>query len=89
MPQLKENLVNSEDDLHAESLWWFAPPDIEGYDPLLYAAANAIGPKQLMEDAARESACRSYSRNLLKMHGISPVIFDLYILLKKLLAASY
>ncbi|MBC8440607.1 MAG: ParB N-terminal domain-containing protein [Deltaproteobacteria bacterium] len=37
--------------------------DLEGNDPLLYAAAKAIGPKQLTEDEARDTARRAYSGN--------------------------
>ena len=37
--------------------------DLDGNDPLLYAAAKAIGPKQLTEDEARDTARRAYSRN--------------------------
>jgi DNA-binding CsgD family transcriptional regulator len=34
-------------------------------DPLLYAAAKAIGPKQLTEEEARDTARRAYTRNTL------------------------
>ena len=37
--------------------------DLDGNDPLLYAATKAIGPKQLTEDEARDTARRAYSRN--------------------------
>jgi hypothetical protein len=37
--------------------------DLAGNDPLLYAAKKAIGPKQLTEDEARDTARRAYSRN--------------------------
>ena len=37
--------------------------DLEGNDPLLYAATKAIGPKQLTEDEARDTARRAYSRD--------------------------
>ena len=37
--------------------------DLEGTDPLLYAAKKAIGPKQLTEDEARDTARRAYSKN--------------------------
>ncbi len=37
--------------------------DLDGTDPLLYAAKKAIGPKQLTEDEARDTARRAYSRN--------------------------
>ncbi|MBC8438376.1 MAG: hypothetical protein H8D87_01645 [Deltaproteobacteria bacterium] len=30
--------------------------DLDGNDPLLYAATKAIGPKQLTEDEARDTA---------------------------------
>ena len=35
----------------------------DGNDPLLYAATKAIGPKQLTEDEARDTARRAYSGN--------------------------
>ena len=37
--------------------------DLDGTDPLLYAAAKAIGPKQLTEDEAKDTARRAYSGN--------------------------
>ena len=37
--------------------------DLDGNDPLLYAAAKAIGPKQLTEDEARDTARRAYTGN--------------------------
>lgn len=37
--------------------------DLEGTDPLLYAAKKAIGPKQLTEDEARDTARRAYNKN--------------------------
>ena len=37
--------------------------DLDGNDPLLYAATKAIGPKQLTEDEARDTARRAYSRD--------------------------
>ena len=37
--------------------------DLEGTDPLLYAAKKAIGPKQLTEDEARDTARRAYKKN--------------------------
>ena len=37
--------------------------DLEGNDPLLYAAKKAIGPRQLTEDEARETARRAYTGN--------------------------
>jgi len=37
--------------------------DLEGTDPLLYAAKKAIGPKQLTEDEARDTALRAYTKN--------------------------
>ena len=37
--------------------------DLDGTDPLLYAAQKAIGPKQLTEDEARDTARRAYSKN--------------------------
>ncbi|MEA3416012.1 MAG: DNA methyltransferase [Thermodesulfobacteriota bacterium] len=37
--------------------------DLDGTDPLLYAAKKAIGPRQLTEDEARETARRAYARN--------------------------
>ena len=37
--------------------------DLEGTDPLLYAAQKAIGPKQLTEDEARDTARRAYTKN--------------------------
>ncbi len=36
--------------------------DLDGIDPLLYAAKKAIGPKQLTEDEARDTARRAYTR---------------------------
>ena len=37
--------------------------NLDGTDPLLYAAKKAIGPKQLTEDEARDTARRAYARN--------------------------
>ena len=37
--------------------------NLDGRDPLLYAARKAIGPRQLTEDEARETARRAYSKN--------------------------
>ena len=37
--------------------------DLKGTDPLLYAAKKAIGPKQLTEDEARDTARRVYNKN--------------------------
>ncbi|MBT4874501.1 MAG: ParB N-terminal domain-containing protein, partial [Desulfobacula sp.] len=37
--------------------------NLDGNDPLLYAAAKAIGPKQLTEDEAKDTARRAYSGN--------------------------
>jgi len=37
--------------------------DLDGTDPLLYAAKKAIGPGQLTEDEARDIARRAYSKN--------------------------
>jgi len=37
--------------------------DLDGNDPLLYAAKKAIGPKQLTEDKARDTARRAYEGN--------------------------
>ena len=37
--------------------------DLKGADPLLYAAKKAIGPKQLTEDEARDTARRAYKKN--------------------------
>jgi len=37
--------------------------DLDGTDPLLYAAQKAIGPRQLTEDEARDTARRAYSKN--------------------------
>ena len=37
--------------------------DLDGTDPLLYAAKKAIGPKQLTEDETRDTARRAYSKN--------------------------
>jgi hypothetical protein len=37
--------------------------DLDGNDPLLYAAKKAIGPKQLTEEDARNTARRAYSGN--------------------------
>jgi hypothetical protein len=37
--------------------------DLDGKDPLLYAAEKAIGPKQLTEEEARDTARRSYAGN--------------------------
>ena len=36
---------------------------LDGIDPLLYAAKKAIGPRQLTEDEARDTARRAYTRN--------------------------
>ncbi len=38
--------------------------NLDGMDPLLYAAAKAIGPRQLTEDEARNIARRAYTRNI-------------------------
>ena len=37
--------------------------NLNGEDPLLYAAQKAIGPRQLTEDETRETARRTYTRN--------------------------
>jgi len=37
--------------------------NLDGTDPLLYAAKKAIGPKQLTEDEARDTARRAYNKN--------------------------
>ena len=37
--------------------------NLDGTDPLLYAAKKAIGPKQLTEDEARDTARRAYTKN--------------------------
>jgi ParB-like chromosome segregation protein Spo0J len=37
--------------------------DLKGTDPLLYAAKKAIGPRQLTEDEARDTARRAYNKN--------------------------
>jgi len=37
--------------------------NLDGTDPLLYAAKKAIGPKQLAEDEARDTARRAYNKN--------------------------
>jgi ParB-like chromosome segregation protein Spo0J len=37
--------------------------DLDGNDPLLYAAEKAIGPKQLTEEEARDTARRAYAGN--------------------------
>jgi len=37
--------------------------ELDGIDPLLYAAKKAIGPKQLTEEEARDTARRVYSKN--------------------------
>ena len=37
--------------------------NLDGTDPLLYAAKKAIGPRQLTEDEARDTARRAYTRN--------------------------
>ena len=37
--------------------------NLDGIDPLLYAAKKAIGPRQLTEDEARETARRAYNKN--------------------------
>ncbi len=37
--------------------------NLNGRDPLLYAAQKAIGPRQLTEDEARETARRAYNKN--------------------------
>ncbi|MDA3789718.1 MAG: DNA methyltransferase [Desulfobacula sp.] len=37
--------------------------DLDGNDPLLYAATKAIGPKQLTEDEAKDTARRAYLGN--------------------------
>ncbi len=37
--------------------------DLDGNDPLLYAAKKAIGPRQLTEDEARNTARRAYKNN--------------------------
>jgi ParB/RepB/Spo0J family partition protein len=37
--------------------------NLDGTDPLLYAAKKAIGPRQLTEDEARDTARRAYNKN--------------------------
>lgn len=37
--------------------------NLNGEDPLLYAAQKAIGPRQLTEDESRDTARRAYNRN--------------------------
>ncbi len=37
--------------------------DLDGIDPLLYAARKTIGPKQLTEGEVRDTARRAYSKN--------------------------
>jgi len=37
--------------------------NLNGTDPLLYAAEKAIGPRQLTEDEARDTARRAYNKN--------------------------
>ena len=37
--------------------------DLDGFDPILYAAQKAIGPRQLTEDEARDTARRAYNKN--------------------------
>jgi len=37
--------------------------NLDGIDPLLYAAKKAIGPRQLTEDETRETARRAYNKN--------------------------
>ena len=37
--------------------------NLDGTDPLLYAAKKAIGPRQLTEDEAKDTARRAYTRN--------------------------
>ncbi|MCP3940112.1 MAG: ParB N-terminal domain-containing protein, partial [Desulfobacteraceae bacterium] len=37
--------------------------ELNGADPLLYAAKKTIGPRQLTEDEARDTARRAYIRN--------------------------
>ena len=37
--------------------------NLDGRDPLLYAAKKAIGPRQLTEDETRETARRAYNKN--------------------------
>ncbi len=43
--------------------------ELNGADPLLYAAKRAIGPKQLTEEEARDTARRAYAGN----SGLNPV----------------
>ena len=45
--------------------------DLDGTDPLLYAAKKAIGPKQLTEDEARDTARRAYSKTPVSAPKIS------------------
>jgi len=37
--------------------------DLDGYDPLLYAAKKAIGPRQLTEEETRKTARRAFQNN--------------------------
>jgi len=37
--------------------------DLDGHDPLLYAAKKAIGPRQLNEEECRETARRAFQKN--------------------------
>ena len=60
--------------------------DLDGTDPLLYAAQKAIGPRQLTEDEVRDTARRAYSKNtslrsadIGKAIGRSRQIVDSYI----------
>ena len=37
--------------------------DLDGFDPLLYAAKKAIGPRQLTEEETRKTARRAFQKN--------------------------
>jgi ParB-like chromosome segregation protein Spo0J len=51
------------------------PDDLGGFDPLLYAAKKAIGPLQLNEEEARDTARRAYQNNpLLTSYEIGQAI---------------
>ena len=49
--------------------------ELDGMDPLLYAAKKAIGPRQLTEGEAKDTARRAYIRNSsLSSEGIGKAI---------------
>jgi len=47
----------------AEEVEVFILSNLDGIDPLLYAVKKAIGPRELTEDEAMDTARRAYTQN--------------------------